>query len=65
MTPEREAEVARLHAEFVEAVRMAGEVGQIEGWDSQAFLEADLRAGEIRRRLLVAAGHPTDRHWMS
>jgi hypothetical protein len=54
----------RLHAEFVAAVVEAGAIARAEGHVLAAVSDADIRVGEIRRRLQAVAGH-LGRHWLA
>ena len=57
-------ELQCLYAEYAVAVNRALAVAQTEGMFSQAFLEADGRAGEVRRRIREIGGLAGE-HWMT
>ena len=57
-------ELQRLYAEYAAAVNDALAVAQSEGMFSEAFLEADGRAGQVRRRIREIGGLAGE-HWMT
>ena len=64
LTPEEQAELNRLLAEHHTALQYAVAMASAYGLESQIFLEADKKAGDLYSQIRKLLGS-TGQHWMA